>query len=227
MIDRSLWFRGRDTDTERFTRELRGALRARRARAARREVQGRPGGAGAASRCAASTSATAAPRPSPRRCTPSACAGGAPAMRNLIVLGTLGNNVPFVGLFGTVLGVIKAFDHLPATRPTPRRDVVEELAEALAATAVGLLVAIPAVVAFNYFSRRAARGPRRRRRVRARRARDDLRRRQATPQERGERRRGERWREELASTPARTTRMAARSPTSTSRRSSTSCSCCS
>src|SRR5579862_4334147 len=74
--------------------------------------------------------------------------------RNLIVLGTLGNNVPFVGLFGTVLGVIKAFDKLTGHAADPEQLVVTELAKALTATAVGLIVAIPAVIAFNYFSRK-------------------------------------------------------------------------
>ena len=74
--------------------------------------------------------------------------------RNLIVLGTLGNNVPFVGLFGTVLGVIKAFDDLKVKTTAGESAAMAGVAEALVATAVGLLVAIPAVVAFNYFGRR-------------------------------------------------------------------------
>jgi biopolymer transport protein ExbB len=75
--------------------------------------------------------------------------------RYLVVLGTLGNNAPFIGLFGTVLGVIGAFEDL---REGGGGDAVEtvhgSLSEALVATAVGLLVAIPAVIAFNYFNRR-------------------------------------------------------------------------
>jgi biopolymer transport protein ExbB len=74
--------------------------------------------------------------------------------RYLVVLGTLGNNAPFIGLFGTVLGIIKAFDDLRKDA-TGGADVVHEgISEALVATAIGLLVAIPAVVAFNYFNRR-------------------------------------------------------------------------
>ena len=76
------------------------------------------------------------------------------ADRNLIVLGTLGNNVPFVGLFGTVLGVIKSFDDLRGAGANSESVVMSSLSEALVATAIGLLVAIPAVVAYNYFSRR-------------------------------------------------------------------------
>jgi biopolymer transport protein ExbB/TolQ len=73
--------------------------------------------------------------------------------RGLIVLGTLGNNTPFIGLFGTVLGIIQAFNDLslnPAGGPSV---VMSGISEALVATAVGLLVAIPAVVAFNVFNR--------------------------------------------------------------------------
>jgi len=77
--------------------------------------------------------------------------------RNLIYLGTLGANAPFIGLFGTVLGIIKAFKDLAAAgvQATDNTTVVMAgISEALVATAVGLLVAIPAVVAYNYFQRR-------------------------------------------------------------------------
>jgi biopolymer transport protein ExbB len=74
--------------------------------------------------------------------------------RNLAFLGTLGNNAPFVGLFGTVIGVIKAFHDLSTKKGQGPEVVMGSLSEALIATAVGLLVAIPAVAAFNYFQRR-------------------------------------------------------------------------
>ena len=74
--------------------------------------------------------------------------------RNLAYLGTLGNNAPFVGLFGTVIGVIKAFHDLASKKGQGPEAVMGSLSEALIATAVGLLVAIPAVVAFNFFNRR-------------------------------------------------------------------------
>lgn len=74
--------------------------------------------------------------------------------KKLVVLGTLGNNAPFIGLFGTVLGIIKAFHDLSmASNPNPSV-VMAGVSEALVATAVGLLVAIPAVIAYNYFQRR-------------------------------------------------------------------------
>ncbi len=81
--------------------------------------------------------------------------------RNLGILGTLGSNAPFVGLFGTVLGIIKAFADLArnpgATGAGGAGVVMAGISEALVATAVGLLVAIPAVVAFNTFQGRVRR----------------------------------------------------------------------
>ena len=77
--------------------------------------------------------------------------------RNLAVLGTLGNNTPFIGLFGTVLGIIKASHDLTATQGgggAAATAVMSGVFEALVATAVGLMVAIPAVIGFNYFQRR-------------------------------------------------------------------------
>ncbi|MBF0441652.1 MAG: MotA/TolQ/ExbB proton channel family protein [Oligoflexales bacterium] len=73
--------------------------------------------------------------------------------RGLIVLGTLGNNAPFIGLFGTVLGIIKAFHDLAANPVGGPSVVMSGISEALIATAVGLIVAIPAVVAYNIFQR--------------------------------------------------------------------------
>jgi len=72
----------------------------------------------------------------------------------LVILGTLGNNAPFVGLFGTVLGIIKAFHDLAVAQSPNPSVVMAGVSEALVATAVGLLVAIPAVIAYNYFQRR-------------------------------------------------------------------------
>ncbi len=66
------------------------------------------------------------------------------------LLGTLGNNAPFVGLFGTVLGVIEAFHQLAdSSNKAAMGNVMSGIAEALIATGVGLFVALPAVVAYN------------------------------------------------------------------------------
>jgi biopolymer transport protein ExbB/TolQ len=67
----------------------------------------------------------------------------------LVILGTLGNNAPFIGLFGTVLGIIEAFNSLAENTGGGPSVVMAGISEALVATAVGLLVAIPAVIAFN------------------------------------------------------------------------------
>jgi biopolymer transport protein ExbB len=74
--------------------------------------------------------------------------------RYLVILGTLGNNAPFIGLFGTVIGVIQAFQDLSSDSQGGAEVVMAGISEALVATAVGLIVAIPAVIAFNYFNRR-------------------------------------------------------------------------
>lgn len=74
--------------------------------------------------------------------------------QNLVFLATIGSNAPFIGLFGTVLGIIKAFHSLSEQAGTGVPTVTAGIAEALVATAVGILVAIPAVVAFNLFQRR-------------------------------------------------------------------------
>jgi biopolymer transport protein ExbB len=74
--------------------------------------------------------------------------------RRLAYLGTLGNNAPFIGLFGTVLGIIRSFHDLAENTQAGAQTVMTGISEALVATAVGLMVAIPAVMAFNYFMRR-------------------------------------------------------------------------
>ena len=81
--------------------------------------------------------------------------------RRLAFLGTLGNNAPFIGLLGTVIGIVQAFDKLgEAGRAAANSaagapsEVMGSIAEALVATAIGLVVAIPAVAVYNYFQRR-------------------------------------------------------------------------
>jgi len=81
--------------------------------------------------------------------------------RRLAYLGTLGNNAPFIGLFGTVIGVVQAFQQLgkqgmttaaSASSAAPTQ-VMASISEALVATAVGLVVAIPAVAMYNFYQR--------------------------------------------------------------------------
>lgn len=74
--------------------------------------------------------------------------------KRIAFLGTLGNNAPFVGLFGTVLGIIRAFHDLSGNTLQGTTAVMAGIAEALVATGVGLLVALPAVATYNTFIRR-------------------------------------------------------------------------
>ena len=87
--------------------------------------------------------------------------------RRLVYLGTLGNNAPFVGLFGTVVGVIHAFEELGHAAPghaggasaaaqVASQGVMTAVAEALVTTAVGIAVALPAIALYNYLQRRVA-----------------------------------------------------------------------
>jgi biopolymer transport protein ExbB len=153
MIDRALWFRGRNVDTERFTRELRGAFERGELEHLQSKYKEDPAVPvqialrGLAERDRGPDAVAEAMQGERVRWR------GA-ADRHLIILGTLGNNVPFVGLFGTVLGVINAFEHLRVKSEAATDKTLDLVAEALAATAFGLLVAIPAVIAFNYFHRR-------------------------------------------------------------------------
>jgi biopolymer transport protein ExbB len=153
MIDRFLWFQGRDTDTEEFLKLMRSAFRRgeldrfitkhKESRAipvhvALRGLAEREHGPDVVAE------AMHGERAKWRR----------GADRNLMILGTLGNNVPFVGLFGTVLGVISAFQNLTEKTADAEAKTLGAISEALVATAVGLIVAIPAVAAFNYFGRK-------------------------------------------------------------------------
>lgn len=78
--------------------------------------------------------------------------------RNLNFLGTVGSNAPFIGLLGTVLGIIETFRAIERSGVVGSAEysnaVMAGIYEALVATAVGLIVAIPAVIAFNFFQRR-------------------------------------------------------------------------
>ena len=75
----------------------------------------------------------------------------------LAFLGTLGNNAPFIGLFGTVLGIIRAFHDLAGSAMQGTQAVMAGIAEALVATGIGLIVALPAVAMYNVFTRHVER----------------------------------------------------------------------
>lgn len=73
--------------------------------------------------------------------------------RSLGFLATVGSNAPYIGLFGTVLGIMKSFNDLSKATTAGQNTVMAGISAALIATAAGLLVAIPCVLAFNYFQK--------------------------------------------------------------------------
>jgi biopolymer transport protein TolQ len=76
--------------------------------------------------------------------------------RRLLFLATVGSAAPFIGLFGTVWGIMTSFQAIAASKNTALAVVAPGIAEALLATALGLLAAIPAVIAYNKLSNESA-----------------------------------------------------------------------
>ena len=139
-------------------------------------------------------------------------------------LATIGAVSPFVGLFGTIMGIVDAFHGLGTAGSATLRAVAPGISEALITTAAGLLVAVPAVIAYNQFTAQAARIRRAHGRLRPRAAQQHGRRQRPPPgadRSRPRRKGDGTWRSQLATgTPRPPSR------TSTSRRWSTWCSCC-
>ncbi len=73
--------------------------------------------------------------------------------RSLTFLATVGSNAPYIGLFGTVLGIMKSFHDLANASSAGQQTVMAGISAALIATAAGLLVAIPSILAYNYFQK--------------------------------------------------------------------------
>ena len=73
--------------------------------------------------------------------------------KRLAFLGTLGSNAPFIGLLGTVIGIIRAFHELNDSAGKVTAGLMAQVGEALVATAIGILVALPAIAFFNFFQR--------------------------------------------------------------------------
>ena len=142
MVERALFLRERG-NADKIARELRTLLRAGDVEGARQALAGRT------APVAAVAAAGLDHYDRGSNAVGEAMAGA--KARNLGVLGTLGNNAPFIGLFGTVLGIIKAFADLARNQSGGAAAVMSGISEALVATAVGLMVAIPAVVGFNFF----------------------------------------------------------------------------
>lgn len=154
MVERWLWFRRHNDDIDELRKRLYKALEAKDLDAAREVLAQSPS-------VEAEVLAAALPF----------AEGGADAVadvidselsrqrkeleRGMTLLGTLGNNAPFIGLLGTVLGVIQAFHQLgDGANKGAMGNVMGGISEALVATGVGLVVALPAVVAFNVVQRK-------------------------------------------------------------------------
>ncbi|HXJ21364.1 MAG TPA: MotA/TolQ/ExbB proton channel family protein [Polyangia bacterium] len=161
-VERALYLRGRDADLGGLARALEARLEARDVAGARRVLAG--------SRSLAASVAAAGlrvahlgPAAAERAMQGASAVERARLEARLAFLGTLGNNAPFVGLFGTVVGVVQAFDRLGVTGAggaagqAASQAVMAGISEALIATAVGIGVALPAVAAHNYFQRRISR----------------------------------------------------------------------
>lgn len=162
ILERAWFFWSLRDDLFVLQRDLRNALR-ESVDAARKRMEASP------SAEAAVVLAGLAEAPHGPQAAEEAMAGAAALQRmklerRLAYLGTLGNNAPFIGLFGTVIGVVQAFDALGQAARAPvaaagaagqmaPQAVMSSIAEALVATAVGLAVAIPAVAFNNFFQR--------------------------------------------------------------------------
>jgi biopolymer transport protein ExbB/TolQ len=152
IVDRAVFFGRRGKS---LAGDLVPLLSAGRLDAARVELMGRSGLAAAVARAALDAAPGGAG--SVGEIVASTIRRERPAYeRGLGFLGTVGSNAPFVGLFGTVVGIIKAFADLGvgAAKGAGAQAVMSGLSEALVATAVGIFVAIPAVAAFNAYNRR-------------------------------------------------------------------------
>jgi biopolymer transport protein ExbB len=164
IVERWLFYRARDCDLQALARRLATCLAARDFPLAIEQL-GASRSVAAAIAAAGLQLADRGAAAADRAMQSAAALERARLERWLAYLGTLGNNAPFIGLFGTVIGVIGAFEALgrgaaggPAAgaAQVASQAVMAAIAEALVATAVGILVALPAVAAFNYFQRRIA-----------------------------------------------------------------------
>jgi biopolymer transport protein ExbB len=167
-VERWLFYRSRSGDLKALAQELDARLSAGELQRAAQELERSP--AIAASIAAAGLRlADRGPTAADKAMQSAVALERGRLERWLAYLGTLGNNAPFIGLFGTVIGVIRAFEELghgapghgaasttAAAAQVASQAVMASIAEALVATAVGILVALPAVAAFNYFQRRIA-----------------------------------------------------------------------
>ncbi len=164
MLERAWFYWSLRDDVARLAQDLRNALRKGDLEGARKQMESSPS-AEAAVVVAGLAEADHGARAADEAMRGAAALQRLKLERRLAYLGTLGNNAPFIGLFGTVIGVVQAFEALgdqkvvtaaaEATNMSAPTEVMAAIAEALVATAVGLAVAIPAVAMYNVFQRSA------------------------------------------------------------------------
>jgi len=162
MLERAWFYWSIRDDIARLATDLRSELRTGGFEAARKRLEASPS-AEAAVVVAGLMEAERGPQASEQAMQGAMALQRMTLEKRLAYLGTVGNNAPFVGLFGTVIGVIQAFEALgredaaaaaaTAASGMAPQAVMAAIAEALVATAIGLLVAIPAVAMYNVFQR--------------------------------------------------------------------------
>jgi biopolymer transport protein ExbB len=150
VIERAVLFISSNDDTTKLRAELRRLLRANDLELARRRLEESP--SFEARVAAAGLDADGAASAEERMQGESELCRLS-MEKHLALLGTLGNNAPFIGLLGTVIGIVRSFRELHSSSGQVSAGLMAEIGEALVATAIGLLVALPAVAAFNLFQR--------------------------------------------------------------------------
>lgn len=163
MLERAWFYHSLNDDIERLARDLRDRLRKADLEGARNLLNASPS-AEAAVVMSGLDEADRGAQSAEEAMSGARALQRVKLERRLAYLGTLGNNAPFVGLFGTVIGVVEAFEVLgsqsasaaisEAAQGMAPQEVMAAIAEALVATAVGLFVAIPAVAMYNVFQRK-------------------------------------------------------------------------
>jgi biopolymer transport protein ExbB len=151
-LDRAIYLLRTSDDVRRLKTDLLGFLRghdvasARERLAASRSFEARVAAAGLAEPADGAASAE-------ERIAGAAQLAKLRMEKRLAFLGTLGNNAPFIGLLGTVIGIIRAFHELNDAAGKVTAGLMAEVGEALVATAIGIMVALPAIAAYNAFQR--------------------------------------------------------------------------
>jgi len=150
VIERAVLFLSSRDDARKLRRELRAFLSASDLPGARRRLDRSPSFEASIARAALDADGAASAE---ERLLAEREVARLSLERHLGFLGTLGSNAPFVGLLGTVIGIVRAFHRLSESTGQVSAGLLAEIGEALVATAVGILVALPAIAFFNLFHR--------------------------------------------------------------------------